>query len=651
MAGGYITDKRTLALLEDARLAKEAGVDFNRIRSTKQYKQAFQKHGSGFRVAHQYGKGSFGQGVLEGVGDTVVGGSQLVAHGLNKLSNKIVGDDERDYYDAVAKVRDISMRDESTAGRIVGNLLVPVPGGNKVRAGKMLAKDLLATGAKQGGFAAALQPTTGDNFAADKAAQVTTGAVFGAPANLALGKVAQAAGKTRVPSQFEQRLEAAKRQGMDLGLFQSSDRSVTRNVADVMSQLPGGGTLVRKGEQVAKQFEEKAGDTAEKVGQVRGKADLGSTVRKGISGGVERFDERSENLFNGVTKAVPMNTQVDLTKARKAMIDTVDAFPSAPGLGSELANGRLQRMADTLTDSAGNAKPLFFNEAQRLRSEIGKMLGEGGLKDDIPRRELAKVYAALTDDMRSAIQPHGDALKKWDTATRYYKLGRNRINKVLQPLVSGHSDESVVDRLTSMVKNNAKGARSIRQSMKPEEWDDVAATIFSQLGREKPGWQDATGAGFSVTSFLTDFNKLRDNKEAFEHAFGGTRYAALRDVYGDLGVVADSIKQSKRLSNPSRSGYVAGLIGMGAALLTQPALVAKAVGGNMIASRMLASPRFARWLLKTGKLTHQGLATGGAGSQALMKAHFERLPAIAAGNSDIADGVSSLYQYLIGGGK
>lgn len=646
MAGGYVTDKRTIAMLNDAEVAQRAGVDFNRISKTPEYKQNLARFGSGFKIGAQRGKtGSFGQGILEGLTDNVVGGSQLIKHGLNKLSNHLVSDESREYTDAVAKVRSITGEQDSTLGKVAGNLLIPLPGKSKLTAGKLLLQ-----GAKQGALAAGLQPTTGDNYAADKLGQVTAGAIFGAPANLALGKLARAAHPSGVPSALEQRLDAGRRQGMELGLFESSPSYVTRQAADVSSQIPGGGALRKKAEDTVNRFETKAQDTAASIGTPRNRADLGSSTRGAIEGGVKRFSDRSEDLYNDVTKAVPMTAQVDLTKTRKAMVDTVDAFPSAPGLGSELANSRLQKMADSLTDKDGNVRPLFFNEAQRLRSEIGKMLGEGGLKDDIPRRELAKVYSALTDDMRVALTPHGSALKKFDTATRYYKIGRNRINKVLEPLTSGHSDESVSDRLINMVKNNAKGARSVRQSMTPEEWDDVASTIFTNLGKEKPGFQDAAGSGFNISNFLTDFNKLRENREAFDHAFGGTRYAKLRDVYGDLSTVADSIKHSKRLANPSRSGYVGGYIAMGAAALTNPLLIAKMVGSNIVLSRMLASPKFARWMLNTGKLVKQGLATGGKGSEALMKAHFDRLPAIAAADSDIADGIGKFYSGLIGSG-
>jgi hypothetical protein len=278
------------------------------------------------------------------------------------------------------------------------------------------------------------------------------------------------------------------------------------------------------------------------------------------------------------------------------------------------------------------------------------MLGQPELVNDIPRRQLSMVYGALTDDMAKSLVDQPKALTAFNRATQYYKAGRNRIENFIQPLLSGPKTESTVDRLMATVKDNAKGAQALRRSATPEEWDTVAASIFHDLGKETPGTAGSTGAGFSIPKFLTDYNKLRANDKAFNLAFGGTRYAKLRDNYGDLSEIADSIKHSVKMANPSRSGYVAGATGLAASLFTNPITAMKVIGANYAMSRVFASPKMARWLVKTGKYVRQAQQGSGKAAELALRAHIAKLPAIAASDSDAAEGIGHLYQYLIGGG-
>lgn len=642
------------AQLNDRARAQQAGVDYERVSKTPEYQSNFKKYGSGFDIAPQYGsRKSFGQGVIEGLGDYVAGGAQAIEHGLAAVG--LNSGRSAEYFDALAKVRDQRLRDEggtgSTIGRIFGNVAVPIPFG-KAKAATLAGR--LAEGAKVGAVGAAAMPTTGEgNYFAQKAGQATEGAIFGAPVNAALGKVVDAGVRARAPSLADVRYSAGERQGIPMGYAQITENAPTRMYANIGSKLPGGGALRKRSQQTIEGFDKRVEDVTSSTGRLMEKSDLGqhieNTFGSNKGGYIDRFTNKADDLFEDVTKTVPMTTQVDLSGTRKAMLNTFESFPSNPALGAALSNSRLKGFADALTDAAGNPKPLFFNEAQQLRSEVGKMLGAPQLTNDIPRRDLAMVYSALTDDMRKSLVDQPDALKAFDKASRFYRAGMNRIHSVIEPLLNPNSNEGIVNKLNSMLKSDANGMRTLRRSAAPEEWDTVAANIFHGLGQETPGAAGATGAGFNIPKFLTDFNKLRENRKAFDYAFGGTRYAHLRDTYGDLAEISDSIKHSMKMSNPSYSGYTGGAIALFSALLYNPMFTAKAVGSNFLASHIMASPRIARWLVKGGRIIKRGQQGNAKAAELLMKAHIAKLPGIAASDSSLSQGIGNMYEALGGG--
>lgn len=641
---GRVTTGPLAAQLNDRARASQAGIDYEKLSKNSQYQDRFKRYGSGF--AYDGPRGTLGAIAQGAIGDP----ANAIAQGIHHAASAVGLEDPNNtkYQDEVIRGRGEDLQKHPFA-RLLGNIATPLPF-SKAKAVTTIGR--LAEGAKAGAVGAAAMPYEGDgDYLAGKASQASLGALFGAPVNAALGKVVDRGVSAQAPSMADVRMSAGKRQGIDLGYSQLTDSGPTRMYADIASRLPGGSALRRQAKKTVDKFDQRVQDVTQATGRTMERSDLGDSIEKafGKQGFTGRFEEAADENFSKVTREVPHTTQVDLSGTRKAMIDTLEAFPSNPALGRELANSKLVSFADKLTDDAGSTKPLFFNEAQRLRSEIGKMLGRPPLQNDIPRRELAQVYGALTDDLRKSLTDHPDALKAFNRATKHYMAGMNRIHSYIEPVVTLGTNEKMADKVIDMVKNNAKGIAALRRSATDGEWDNVAASIFHDLGKVNPGEQGATGAGLSIPKFLTDFNKLRSNPKAFNFAFGGTRYSKLRDAYGDLSEIADSIKHSVKMSNPSGSAYTAGAGALAVSVFTNPMLTAKLVGGNFALAHALAHPVFAKWLVSLGRYTRSAAQTNGKAAELALKAHIARLPSMAAAHSDISDAFTGLYSYFING--
>jgi hypothetical protein len=651
--GGRVVTGPLAAQLNDRAKAQINGVNYDEVSKTKQYQDSFKKYGSGFKFgADEHSGTNLGKGLLSGFGDVFLGASQAVHHGLSSAG--IESDAQKDYYDALARMRGEELGNAPFAtrvGRIAGDMAVPLPFG-KAKAATL--SERLLQGAAQGGAAGLEMPAEGEGgYGTQKLSQGTLGAFFGAPLNAALGKLADRGLASQAPSMADVRMQAGARQGMGLGYAQVTDSGPVRMFANISSRLPGGRALRSQAQDTVNKFDQRVADATAATGRTLERSELGQHLEKtlGKNGGfTSRFQDEADKNFAAITRDVHPTTQVKLDGTVKSMNDVVEAFPSNPALGERLQNPQLRDLASRMVDDEGKAIPLFFNEAQYLRSKIGRMMGEPELINGIPRRELAKVYSAITADMRKSLTEQPDALKAFDQATKHYKAGMARIHAYIEPVVTASSHEAMADKVINLVKNNAKGIAAIRRSVSPEEWDTVAASIFHKLGEATPGERGATNAGFSIPKFLTDFNKLRSNDKAFNFAFGGTRYAKLRQTYADLAEISDAVKQSVKQANPSYSGYTGGGLALGAALLTNIPTAMKAIGGNYVFAHLMAHPTFARWLVNMGRVVRRGNVKNGRAAELAMRAQIAKLPAIAAANSEIKQGVDHVYHYFLTGG-
>lgn len=655
----YVTDPRLIAELNDRADAQSLGLNYDNISQSQAYQQNRQQNptqtGFGYGGAHEEGGGSILHslyvGAIQRPAEAI---GQMGNHAVNAMAPGIVSDNDVAYRDAVTEIRELrDQRAREAAGRggtdyasIAGGLLTPLP--RVARLGR------LGNAALQGAEAAALQPvdtSNGQDFLSGKLAQATEGSIFGLGTGAVVNRLTRGRGPNAGPT-MRDAVEAGDRIGVPMSVAEASTNPVVRQVTSLSQNLPGGGRLARQAENTQNRFEERVAQTADDMGgSARSRYDIGASAQRGLQDDVNNFRTQSDDLYNMVdahTRAVPDFVP---TRLLSALQGRAADFPTNPQLGSLLQNPRLRAFFDTLVerDDGGriqNTRAMPFSEAQALRSELGSMTGNSEVLNGIPHRELSHALGALTDDMGEALQPHPQAARAWNRATTFYRAGRDRISRVHDQLLGDIPPEQTADRIVQMVRNNSRDTASLRRSLSPEHWDEVASGIFRNLGHETAAGRDAANEGFSVARFLTDFNKLRENQRAFDFAFGGTRYEHLAPVMRDLGTLADRFKLGSRLGNSSRSGHYGALTGVIMGAFYNPMVAAKLVGSNWAFANLMSRPGFARWLLHAGQIASTATRNTGEG---LMRAHVERLLPLMNSEHGIAhDALRTMYSTLGG---
>lgn len=683
-----IKDPRIIAELEDRRIAQEAGVDYDTVSKSRDFQVAKERTGSGWG-RKPAADGSFGTGVMRGMLMTPVEGiTQAVSRGGNAVKRFFGGDTKSGrfsdydvaYNDAAPKVRESQYeegrkqkgRSGFDAGKLVGTLMMPAPALRGAGVGRAIG-----TGAIQGGQSAALAPTDQDNgrsYASNKIADTLTGAGMGAATGGALHQAGTRLARP-VGQRFRRAVDAARELEVPVGTGQITDSIPISQATQLSSRMIGGRSLHRAAERTNEGMHDAVERTADQMGGgSRSKVEAGGAAYGGAREFTERFQREADANYGAISNHVnPDGHTVDMTGTMLAMQGPAGRFMSNPELGQALANGRLRQFATIIANPdpeiAGNAVrgQLSMRDALELRSEVGRMMGDSDTIRQIPQRDLAQIYGALSTDLERSLTEAGEngaeALNALRRASAHWQEGRHTIDDVLTPVMGegiGRDNagqpamEKVADRILDMVKNDSGRTRELRGTIGEERWRQVAGHMFRRMGEPTPGAPNAAEDGaFSINNFLTNYNKLHSNREAFNAAFGnlrGTGHQAeqLARSYENFRVLASRLKQHQALANHSGSAYYGSMYGLITMAFFAPGKAAAIVGGNKAWSTLMASPRFAQWLASSAGRLNRVRARGAQAANVAMRAQVAKLSGLAADGSVPSDAVAGLIEHLSG---
>lgn len=360
----------------------------------------------------------------------------------------------------------------------------------------------------------------------------------------------------------------------------------------------------------------------------------------------ERGYEAIRNQVVAPSKLVEARGKIESARARANELDGSDtSVPEVAALKDAKAK-HAEAFVEAHQPPMGGE--VSWQDLNRLRTIVGEIVGQPGLAaDGNSTAALRKFYGALSQDMRATAKADGPkSLAAFERANTYYRARQDRIDNVLAPLLGKKGDlngEDAFRQIESWSTNNGdvfKLARALR-SLPEDEAESVRASIFSKLGTVSKGRQNADGDVFSPADFMTHWNGLSSRAKSV--LFPGAEY---RQSIDDLVRIADAQKAAAKLGQGSptahllQSGQIAGRIGGFALSLFSNPLTAMAisadVGGELAVGKLLASPRFARWLASAPSKPNA----------AAQLAHINRLTTIAASQPAIANDILNLQERL-----
>lgn len=418
---------------------------------------------------------------------------------------------------------------------------------------------------------------------------------------LAAGRAAQGAEALSRPATPAQEVARA---ASDLGITPSLGMGgkVRAMTAATMEKTP----LVA--ERIAKDAERAVGEVEGVFQRIKGgigKAlspeGAGAALQSGLAKFVERFKETNGRLYDAVDNAIPKDRRFRLNSTETALASAKAVFDGNPELAARLG---LNKWDAVISEAQANG--VTWDALKQFRSSIGEAIGslesgrQGGSLAGEDLTRLRRLYGALTDDMTLAAKSVGDdAFRVWRRANDHYKAGSQRIEESLDATIQAKSPERAWEAFAAILQRDRASSdltrvRRIRASLKPDEWNTVAASIVDRLGRSPAGQQNAAGDAFSPSVFLTNWNKM--DAEAKRLLLPEDARIELEK----LAKVAEQIKASNLERNTSNTGTLVAATAAGGAIIqgaqAAPIMTALTVGGTVLSARAMTSPAFLRVL-------------------------------------------------------
>jgi hypothetical protein len=340
--------------------------------------------------------------------------------------------------------------------------------------------------------------------------------------------------------------------------------------------------------------------------------------------------------------------------------------------------GRMSRIDDLFSQVVGKNRDATPNQAMdSLQSMLrdgrtGNAAGFERVMRSLPSDDADTIRATIVSGQRGGEQFDPDAFaKSWDGLSERGKsallpqagmrslmddaASRAAANNV-HPLagMNGEKAYSALEKMTES-KGDSKRFADMMTSASPEEVQAFRATYISRLGLADAGQQGAVGDTFSISKFLTRWNKM--SREARLTLFGDQE--TMRSM-NQLALLAARVKDVEKLAGHSNSGAIlefnkggpglalasavaGGATGHGALGLSGAALVVLGAGSRAGYQRgtaeLLTSPRFVQWLARAPKTPNP----------VAQRFYVDRLLTIARAEPSLADDILQVRQRLLGG--
>jgi hypothetical protein len=346
-------------------------------------------------------------------------------------------------------------------------------------------------------------------------------------------------------------------------------------------------------------MEDAGGKARSRISSATGQAlpddQAGEVVRKAANVYSRRTSEIGGKLYTRADRMAD-GEALPLPQA----VAKADEWLAKLGKSVDGTEGQLYKDVKSLRDKMAAGK-FEIEGIRQTRTALRESLTERGLRGSATDKVFGDILEAATGDMYDGLAAAGkqNAAGALKTANAFWKKRVETIDDVLEPILGKNaprSGEQIVTALENMANpktGNGARLRQLFQAMPKGETRSVAATLINRMGQPTKGAAEIVdGTGFSFNTFLTNWNNL--SPQARRAAFPPETVDALNK----LAVVSRGVKQAGAAANTSNTARAIGVQVAISPLLWWVNPLA-AIGGGAAqysVGKLMASPRFARWL-------------------------------------------------------
>lgn len=333
-----------------------------------------------------------------------------------------------------------------------------------------------------------------------------------------------------------------------------------------------------------------------------------------------------------IARQVPTRAQIDAQLPSRADIDA--QVPSAKDIENQLiTDAEIERRLPTdatFNDSRFGSDyiesevnrylqsqvdgKLPYEALAKLRTLVGGEIENYSLVDNVPRSKWKTLYGALSRDMEAAAT-EPEARRAWQRANSYYNARLQRLEHIDAVVSRAGGPERVYAAAFGDVKHGGTTIRQVMQSLPKGSQRELTASFVRRMGQAVNSQQDADGAVFSMSTFLTRWNEISPEAKRVIFDRHGMGFSHNMDKIARM--AASSRQASQVFHNTSGTSRLSALIAqlsgtaatagtalatgnIGVAALALAGSAGSAVGANW-GARMMTNPRAVAWLASNGE--------------------------------------------------
>lgn len=457
---------------------------------------------------------------------------------------------------------------------------------------------------------------------------------------------------------------AAKRIGVELPRSTTSDSKFVQGAGKWFDEQPIVGAPMRRAtEKSVEQLDDAVKGVKDTLGS-------GSTYNAGseVKTAATKYAKEKEGFltkqedkrYRPAEALITPNVITPLTKTGETMLEIMArrdnaTLPDGPAVRM-VKKAVFKQHGEKITDLSVPVKPgetvesvfnlstgLNYQGIKDLRSYVRETLDDPFKlsRSGMSQKDLDKIYAALSTDLRSAVVRGGGpkALAEWEKAN-LFAARANREREALQKIIGSKEPEAIVDSISAMAGTNSRASLNklfqARKSVDQETWDELSSAVIERMGRDADG-------NFSPERWLTARGKLSDLGKAA--LFNTTGKKDLMKTLDDIDKVSRRIVEvNKDFGNPSGTGRSNAFIAAGTAAVKAPLKLATGVLGGRLMATYLSQPAEAKAVadyLKAMELAQRmpSLATNEAFKT--KASYLARLAANEMGNPALSEGIAA----------
>lgn len=478
-----------------------------------------------------------------------------IPYGLGRLAyGAVTGDDTawneyKQARDAQRQVLEQSAAQHpvtSTVSDVAGSMVLP--GGEALR-GASLASRLgrgAAVAGAQGAFRGAGEAQEMSDVPRSSLEGGAMSAMIGAPANAIFGpRVGSAA--------LQEVKDIANKYGVQLPTYMVSESPLIQSYGRILDQLPLVGSALGKAGEKAREGVQNIRDA-----QVAGPTGsiLPTEARKVASQSaaqaVNDYDAArravSNQNYDAVTRA--MNNPNYRQTPNNLLSEAADQLAKLQTYGGDMGS-TLRKAIEALRVRGG----LTYDGLKNLRTGLYNNWKSMAGRSDTDRADYIGLISAITKDMEDVVNAAGGqrAVSLWKSANAQHSIGKD-ISQTLQSAIGKGTGETspadTVFRNISSTRPNVGAVNELRNTMKPQEWEQMQAATIGRMGADDAG-------NFSIDKFITADKKLSDAGRNAMFGVSGPKREAY-DAILKLGKAIQAVDQFKNTSKTATAGAALG---------------------------------------------------------------------------------------------